>query len=62
MAVYRCYFLDQNEDVLGPSEIIDAPDDQAAIELATTACESHSECALVEVWAGDRRVARFTPS
>lgn len=61
MPLYRCYFLDENEHVLAPPDVIDAPHDQAAIEQARAAYESHTGCALVGVWAGDRRVARFTP-
>jgi len=62
MALYRCFLLSPDEHVLAPPDIIDALDDQAAIEEARTVCEGQTSCATAEVWMGDRRVGRFTPN
>jgi hypothetical protein len=62
MAVYRCYLLDDQNHIVAPGEVLNAPDDETAKAQAKTMCERSKSCASIELYCGDRLVARMEPS
>ena len=59
---YRCFLLDDASHFLGPAEIINAPDDGTATAQAMNLCKGRKSCAVIELWCGDRLVARLKAS
>jgi hypothetical protein len=57
MTHYRVYTLGDHERVSSPPEIIECPDDRAAIDRAKQLLDGHT----IEVWDGLRRVIRLRP-
>jgi len=45
--------------VLGPPEIIDAPDDNSAIEQGKEICQEKPFCRRIEVWLGAQRIVKL---
>lgn len=60
MALYRCYFFSAADHVLGPAEIVNAANDQSALERAREICAEHPACARVELWMHDRLIGQFS--
>ena len=58
MPEYRVYSLKDDGHIAGPPEIVDCPDDQAAIERARQVA-THTP---VEIWLLDRCILRIDPS
>jgi hypothetical protein len=59
MSLYRCFFLDATNHIIGPAEIIEADDDQGAIGRAQHICDENPACTNVDLWCGDRHVRRL---
>jgi len=57
MAQYRIVYVDAADDLETPPEIIECPDDRAAMETAILLIGGR----LAEVWEGDRLVIRLAP-
>jgi hypothetical protein len=57
MAQYRIVYISDVGDPETPPEIIDCPDDKAAMENAILLIDGR----LAEVWEGDRLVIRLAP-
>jgi hypothetical protein len=59
MALYRCFFIDSNNHIFGPPEIIEADDDEAAIDRAQRLCDENPGCRNIELWYEARHVRRL---
>ena len=59
MALYRCFFLDSNNHIMGPAEMIEADDDATAIDRAQRLCDENPDCRHIELWDEARRVRRL---
>jgi len=59
MALYRCFLYGEEDRVVGPPEIIDAPDDDKAIEQGKKVCREHPSCRRVEVWLRERLIVKL---
>jgi hypothetical protein len=57
MAEYRIVYITDVGDIETPPEIIECPDDRAAMENAILLIGDR----LAEVWQGDRLVIRLAP-
>jgi hypothetical protein len=57
MAQYRIVYITEVGDPEAPPEIIECPDDRAAMEAAILLIGDR----LAEVWEGDRLVIRLAP-
>lgn len=57
MEQYRVYALDADGHLCGPSEVIECPDDGAAIEQARELLDGRA----IEVWNRSRRVITLEP-
>ena len=55
MATYRIYVLSPANRIQGPAQIVECPDDQAALEQATQLIDGLD----LEVWQGTRLVVRL---
>jgi hypothetical protein len=58
MADYRIYILDRDDHVREPPEVVECPDDEAAIEKAAQLLNGRAG----EVWEHSRRVVRLEPT
>jgi hypothetical protein len=56
-ACYRIYSLDGSGHIMGPPKLIDADDQDAAVKEARQILDGRE----IEVWCGDRCVARLRP-
>ena len=56
MSSYRCYFLDANDRITGPAEIIDADELNDAIDRALDMLQIRPSHHGVELWDSGRRV------
>jgi hypothetical protein len=57
MRAYRIFLLGQDGHIKQPPEIIECPDDKAAIEKAKQLLDGRT----VEIWESSRLVARLAP-
>jgi len=57
--LYRCFLYGEEGQVVGPPEIIDAADDDSAIEQGKKICQQKPSCRQVEVWLGAQRVVQL---
>ena len=57
MTQYRLYFLDWQNRVLGPPKILEAWDDQEAVDRARQFVDGYA----VEVWDRARLIVRYPP-
>ena len=55
MSVYRVFFLDKENHVTLPAEVIEASDDQEAMTQARRFIDGKD----IELWEGPRFIARF---
>jgi hypothetical protein len=58
MEQYRVYVLDAEGHVQDAPEVIECPDDGAAIETARQLLDGH----VIELWNGSRRVISLAPT
>jgi hypothetical protein len=58
MAQYRIYTLTADEHIQTPPEIIECPDDEAAIRRAQYLLDGHA----IEVWQMKRMIIRLEPA
>ena len=58
MIGYRVFTFDEDTHVVGVPTIVEAENDQAAIEAAKQLLDGHA----LEVWQLNRRVARLEPN
>lgn len=58
MEQYRVYVLDAEGHVRAPPEVIECPDDGAAIEHARQLLDGHA----IEVWNFSRRIITLAPT
>jgi hypothetical protein len=54
---FRCYFLDMRDRIVA-AEVVDAADDQEAIELALAMLKARPRHYTIEVWRGAKRIYR----
>lgn len=57
MPAYRIYTIDKSGHIVGPPAIFEARDDEAAREEAKQGLDFRT----IEVWIGQRRIAKFDP-
>ena len=56
MGSYRAYLLDKDGRIHQPPKVIEANDDSEAAQAAQQLVDGHD----VELWEGQRRIAKFT--
>jgi len=56
MALYRCYFLDDKDQIACPAEIIDVEDASEAINKVSEMLKARPHYYSAEVWDGSRRL------
>ena len=57
MTEYRIYVVDKNNHILGPADVVDAVDDDAAMKKAAALLDGHA----IEIWQLSRFVVRLEP-
>jgi hypothetical protein len=58
MANYRIYVLDKDDHVREPPQVVECPDDEAAVEKAAQLLNGRA----IEIWDHSRRVVRLEPT
>jgi hypothetical protein len=59
MSRYRFYFVDRNDSLIGPAQVLECADDAHALEQAT---RRQNRYFTVEVWHEQREVGVVFPS
>jgi hypothetical protein len=57
MQEYRIFLIGSDRRIVGPAEIIECPNDEAAVAEA----QQYLDGLAVEVWKGARMIAHFDP-
>ena len=58
MSRYRLYFVDRNDRLIGPAQVLECPDDAHALAQAA---KRQNRYFTVEVWHGQREVGVVLP-
>ncbi len=58
MSDYRCFFLDDQDQVNAAESLMDHADDAEAVDLAIRSLTERRHHRAVEVWDGDKFISR----
>jgi hypothetical protein len=56
MSTYRCYFIDNDDHIGGPAEMIEATSTSEALTKALAMLGERPHYRTIEVWIGESRV------